>query len=59
MIDRSSPAHVLRAAIAQIELEITIALVTCPSDQRVQVEALRERLARLKAEVRQSETRQP
>lgn len=53
MTDRSDPAYVLREAIAELELEMQIALAACPTRQRFEVEALRVRLERLKAEVQQ------
>jgi len=42
--------HVLRDAIAELEAEFASALAACPARQRFEVEALRGRLERLKAE---------
>ena len=50
MTDRSAPAQVLAPEIAALENEIQAALAACPPRQRFEIEALRQRLARLKAD---------
>jgi hypothetical protein len=50
MTDRCSPTRVLKGAIAELEREFATALAACPQRQRFEVEALRARLERLKAE---------
>ena len=50
MTDRSDPARVLAPEIAELESEIRAAWAACPPRQRFEVEALRRRLERLKAD---------
>ena len=50
MTDRSAPARILAPEIAELESEIRAALAACPPRQRFEVEALRRRLDRLKAD---------
>ena len=54
MIDRSSPAHVLRGEIATLEAEIAAAVARCTEQQQSTLATLRERLERLKARAGQS-----
>ncbi len=50
MADRSSPATIIGSEIAELEVELVAALAACPARQRFEVEALRARLERLKAQ---------
>jgi hypothetical protein len=50
MTDRSSPAVVLGSEIARLEIELAAALAACPRRQRFEIDPLRQRVERLKAE---------
>ena len=50
MADRSSPATILGFEIAELERELAASLAACPPRQRFEVEALRARIDRLKAQ---------
>lgn len=51
MTDRTAPAHLLRHELAELEAEFQIAVNACPSRQRFEVEALRERIEALKTRI--------
>ena len=49
MTDRSTPAYAVNGYIAELEAELESALRACPERQRFEVEALRKRVAALRA----------
>lgn len=57
MTDSNTRARILRPEIAALEAELRSAFQACPPRQHFELEAIQQRLARIKAEIAVSSTK--